>query len=76
VDWPPEGDWVSGWWKMDFTIRELAAADWEGVHAIYAEGLASGNATFETTAPGWRAWDANHLTSPRLIASANRQMLG
>jgi len=61
---------------MNITVREMTAEDWEGVSAILLEGIASGNATFETTAPGWGAWDATHLTGPRLIASANRQMLG
>ncbi|HUW09578.1 MAG TPA: GNAT family N-acetyltransferase, partial [Anaerolineae bacterium] len=29
-----------------------------------------------TSAPSWTAWDANHLASPRLIASANQQLVG
>ena len=61
---------------MNITVREMTAEDWHGVHAIFLEGMASGNATFETTAPDWGAWDASHLASPRLIACANQQLLG
>jgi L-amino acid N-acyltransferase YncA len=61
---------------MNITVREMTAEDWEGVRAVYLEGIASGNATFETSAPSWTAWDANHLANPRLIASANQQLVG
>jgi len=62
--------------QMEITVREMTADDWEGVRAVYLEGIASGNATFETSAPSWSAWDANHLASPRLAASANQQLVG
>ena len=61
---------------MNVTVREMRAADWEGVRRILLEGIASGHATFETTAPAWSDWDANHLASPRLVASSSRQLLG
>lgn len=41
--------------------------DWPAVRAIYLEGIAGGNATFETAAPPWEVWDAKHLTAPRLV---------
>jgi L-amino acid N-acyltransferase YncA len=38
----------------------MAAADWPAVQAIYEEGIATGDATFETSTPSWEAWDAEH----------------
>ncbi|HET9658543.1 MAG TPA: GNAT family N-acetyltransferase [Kineosporiaceae bacterium] len=42
--------------------------DWPAVRAIYEAGIATGNATFETTAPSWDRWDATHLPDHRLVA--------
>lgn len=52
----------------DFDIGEMTADDWEGVRAVFLEGLATGDATFEREAPAWESWDASHLASPRLVA--------
>lgn len=41
---------------------------WDAVRAIFAQGIATGNATFETSAPSWQDWDARHLGSCRLVA--------
>jgi phosphinothricin acetyltransferase len=49
-------------------IREMTRADWERVGAIYEQGIATGLATFETTAPEWEEWDGDHLTACRLVA--------
>jgi phosphinothricin acetyltransferase len=54
--------------KLDFTIRSMTAADWPEVRAIYEAGIATGNATFETTAPEYDAWDRSHLANLRLVA--------
>jgi phosphinothricin acetyltransferase len=53
---------------MGLTITSIAPSDWESVRAIYREGIATGNATFETDAPDWEAWDRSHLHSCRLVA--------
>ena len=51
--------------------------DWPHVRAIYAEGIATGNATFETEPPSWESWDAAHLEEPRLVArDASGAVLG
>jgi L-amino acid N-acyltransferase YncA len=52
---------------QDLRIDAMRAADWAEVRAIYLEGIATGNATFETDAPSWEAWDAAHLREPRLV---------
>ena len=49
-------------------IDAMTAEDWLAVRAIYEEGLLSGVASFETTAPSWEEWDAARLHHSRLIA--------
>jgi L-amino acid N-acyltransferase YncA len=49
---------------------------WDEVKRIYEEGIATGNATFQTTAPGWEEWDKAHIQSSRLIAIDNGQIVG
>jgi phosphinothricin acetyltransferase len=49
-------------------IGQMSPSDWEQVRAIYLEGIATGNATFETEAPSWRAWNSSHLPFARLVA--------
>lgn len=48
----------------------MTAGHWEGVRAVYREGIATGQATFETDAPAWEAWDGSHLKHSRLVAVA------
>ena len=49
-------------------IRALTEDDWPAVAAIYAEGIATRNATFETAVPSWEAWNASHQAEHRLVA--------
>jgi len=53
---------------MPASIREMTAADWDAVRAIYLEGIETGNATFETEAPEWPRWDVGHRAECRLVA--------
>ena len=50
------------------TMQPLLEAHWPAVKAIYEAGMATGNATFETQAPAWEAWDQSHLGHSRLVA--------
>ena len=38
---------------MGCTIEKMQADDWPWVRDIYGEGIATGNATFESEAPDW-----------------------
>jgi len=49
-------------------IRPMRAADADQVLAIYQAGLDTGQASFETTAPGWDAFDAGKLRQHRYVA--------
>jgi L-amino acid N-acyltransferase YncA len=46
----------------------MTAADWPAVAHIYADGIATGNATFEHTVPTWDVWSAARLSEPCLVA--------
>jgi L-amino acid N-acyltransferase YncA len=58
------------------TIDALIPADWPAVRDIYAAGIASGHATFETEPPTWAAWDTGHLPTCRLCARADGAVVG
>jgi phosphinothricin acetyltransferase len=57
-------------------VRDLRPDDWPEVSRIYAEGIATGNATFETQVPSWEAWDAAHLPEHRLVAERDGRVVG
>ncbi len=61
---------------MHIAIRPLSPADWLPVRAIYLEGIATGNATFEREAPEWEAWSAAHAGECRLVASIEGEIAG
>ena len=52
----------------DYRVEPMRDSDWPEVRAIYLEGIETGNATFETDAPAWEAWNSAHMREPRLIA--------
>ena len=54
----------------------MLSSDWERVRAIYLEGIATGQATFETEAPTWETWDAGHLAGARLVARKGETIAG
>ncbi|MES2894168.1 MAG: N-acetyltransferase family protein [Bacteroidota bacterium] len=58
------------------TITTMLPQHWEAVKRIYEEGIATGNATFQTAAPGWQEWDSAHLKTCRIIAIGNNEVLG
>jgi L-amino acid N-acyltransferase YncA len=53
---------------MALRIEAMTAGDWPAVCAIYEEGLATGVATFEVSAPSWEHWNASRLPHSRLVA--------
>ena len=61
---------------MEFVIDTMRDGDWEQVCSIYLEGIATGDATFETDAPPWEKWDAAHLSSCRLVARSGASVIG
>ncbi|MGI5128392.1 helix-turn-helix domain-containing GNAT family N-acetyltransferase [Pseudonocardia sp. CA-107938] len=60
----------------DVTVRPLEAADWADVRRIYAEGIATGHATFETEVPDRRELDRKWLTDHRWVAELDGTVVG
>ena len=57
-------------------LRPLQPGDWPEVEAIYAEGIATGQATFESAPPTWEEFDAGRLPDHRLVAVENGRVVG
>jgi L-amino acid N-acyltransferase YncA len=60
----------------EVAIEELLPDHWPGVARVYAEGISTGNATFETEVPSWEAWDAAHLAEHRIVALRAGEVVG
>ncbi len=54
----------------------MTPGDWPSVREIYADGIATGDATFESAVPEWESWDAGHLKACRLVAEDAGQVAG
>jgi L-amino acid N-acyltransferase YncA len=61
---------------MSFLVDPLSHTDWPRVREIYLEGIATGQATFETEPPSWENWDATHLPACRLAARSADLLVG
>jgi phosphinothricin acetyltransferase len=61
---------------VPLTVEELRPEHWPEVARIYAEGIATGNATFETSVPEWEAWDRAHLPGHRFVALDDGRVVG
>jgi L-amino acid N-acyltransferase YncA len=57
-------------------VVAMRVDDWPAVACIYAEGIATGNATFETDVPSWDRWDAGHLRGHRFVAVRDGEVVG
>jgi phosphinothricin acetyltransferase len=57
-------------------VRAMTAEDWPAVEAIYAEGIATGHATFETTTPSWDEFDRGRHRDHRFVAVEDGAVLG
>ena len=53
----------------------MQRGDWPAVRRIYAEGMGTGRATFDTTIPDWDAWNAAHRPDARLVARLDRHVV-
>ena len=57
-------------------VVPLLDAHADGVLRVYADGIATGQATFETATPTWAAWDTAHLPAHRLVVVDGDDVLG
>ena len=61
---------------MTLRIDPMLPSDWPAVREIYLEGIATRQATFETEASAWEAWDASHSPFARLVARKGETVVG
>jgi phosphinothricin acetyltransferase len=61
---------------VDLAIDVMTGSDWEPVRRIYREGIATGDATFETEPPDRDGWSRDHLDDCRLVARAGDDVVG
>ena len=61
---------------MSIVVDDLRPEHWPEVARIYAEGIATGEATFETEVPPWERWDASHLPAHRFVALEAGEVVG
>jgi L-amino acid N-acyltransferase YncA len=57
-------------------LRPMSADDWAAVERIWAEGIATGLATFETQTPTWAEFDAGRLPGHRLVSEVGGDVVG
>ncbi len=57
-------------------IRAMSADDWPQVSDVYAAGIATGDATFETEVPTWKDFDRSRRRVLRLVAVENDRVIG
>jgi len=62
--------------RTDVAIRALDPGDWAAVRRIYAEGIATGDATFETDVPTKSTLDAKWLPDHRWVAEVDGRVAG
>ena len=58
------------------TIREMRREDMGRVLEIYAQGIATGDSTFQSQVPTPEVWDEAHMGKCRLVAEANGKIAG
>ena len=57
-------------------VEQMRAEHWPAVERIYAQGLATGDASFETETPSWEDFQAGHLPGHLLVALDAGAVLG
>jgi phosphinothricin acetyltransferase len=58
------------------TITAMLPQHWKAVKTNYEQGIATGQATFETEAPTWGKWNAGHTEEARLVAILQNEVIG
>ena len=67
---------VKGGGDVPLTVLPLEPRHWDAVREIYRQGIAGGNATFETDPGDWETWDAAHLAECRFVAELDGRIVG
>lgn len=57
-------------------IIPLIEQHYPAVKKIYEQGTATGNSTFQTSAPDWKEWDSSHVSNCRIVGIENNEVVG
>ncbi|MCX6207917.1 MAG: GNAT family N-acetyltransferase [Bacteroidetes bacterium] len=57
-------------------IIDIQEKHYPSISNIYLEGISTGNATFQTTAPSWEEWHQTHLQHSRFVVIVNNEIAG
>ena len=57
-------------------IRPMSVIDWPAIEQIYAQGIATGVATFQTETPEYDSWNRGHLAQCRMVVEDKEQVIG
>ncbi len=57
-------------------LRPFKKEDFKKVSNVYAEGIATGIATFETEIPDWKTWNEKYIESCRIVAEIDAEVIG
>jgi phosphinothricin acetyltransferase len=57
-------------------VEPMTVEDAAAVIDIYAQGIATGNATLDGAAPDWRRWHATHRRDCRFVARLRGEVVG
>src|ERR1700692_4992593 len=60
----------------DIEVRPFRDGDWPAVRPNYAQGIATGNATFETEVPPFDRWSSAHPPQYRFVAILGGDIVG
>ena len=61
---------------MSLQISDLKSKHWPIVRDIYAQGIATNNATFELQPPNWIEWNESHMACCRFVVAENNIIHG
>lgn len=62
--------------QSNIQLDTIRVENYKDVQTIYQQGIDTRNATFETSVPDWQKWNDSHLSTCRLTAYINHQMVG
>src|ERR1700733_4885206 len=71
--------WRGAWRRRmdnEIHIEPMRPQDWPAVRAIYLEGIATGNATFEHSGPDWEKGGPGHLPDSRIVGRLDGEVVG
>jgi L-amino acid N-acyltransferase YncA len=57
-------------------IKRIEEQDYPELSRIYLNGISTGHATFQKTAPSWKEWDESHLENCRICVVDDDKLVG